>query len=87
MSKNSVSPANPPGPWSASTASPEAAALRSQPAQKKRSPAPVMTPVRRDASSRSRANAAYSSRLVATLTALAFGLSSVTTRVDPVTSV
>ena len=46
MSRNSVRPANPPGPWSASALSPAAAAFRSQPAQKNFSPAPVRIPTR-----------------------------------------
>src|SRR5262245_59240710 len=72
---SSVRPAKPPGPWSASTGSPAAAALRSQPAQKNRSPAPVMTPTRRSGSPSSLANAPYSAWLVATSTAFARGLS------------
>ena len=40
---NSVRPAKPPRPKSASTASPSAAAFKSQPALKKRSPLPVTT--------------------------------------------
>ncbi len=54
---SSVSPAKPPGPWSASTASPAAAALRSQPAQKNRLPAAVTIPTRRSGSLSRRANA------------------------------
>src|SRR5690348_10088502 len=80
---SSVSPAKPPGPWLASVASPAAAALRSQPAQKNRPPAPVTMPTRRPGSLSSRANAAYSAWLVATSTALAGGRSSVITRVSP----
>src|SRR5690349_11180895 len=80
---SSVSPAKPPGPWLASVASPAAAALRSQPAQKNRRPAPVTKPTRRPGSFSSRANAAYSAWLVATSTALAGGRSSVITRVSP----
>src|SRR5262249_39908023 len=60
-----VSPAKPPGPWSASTASPAAAALRSQPAQKNRPPAAVTIPTRRPGSLSRRANASYSAWLVA----------------------
>ena len=44
--KNSVRPAKPPGPWSASIASPATAADKSQPAEKKR-PVPVMMATRR----------------------------------------
>src|SRR5699024_12837879 len=40
--KISVNPANPPGPKSASGASPSAAAFKSQPAEKNFSPAPVI---------------------------------------------
>src|SRR6476661_4720062 len=83
---SSVSPAKPPGPWLASVASPAAAALRSQPAQKNRLPAPVTMPTRRPGSLSSRANAAYSAWLVATSTALAGGRSSVITRVSPAAS-
>src|SRR4029077_11950589 len=85
MSKNSVMPANPPGPWSASIASPAAAAFKSQPAQKKRSPAPVRIPARSRGSRRSRSNASYSALLVATSTALALGRSRVTTSTWPST--
>src|SRR5215467_4705934 len=74
---SSVSPAKPPGPWSASTASPAAAARRSQPAQKNRPPAAVRIPTRRSGSLSRRANASYSAWLVATSTALAGGRSSV----------
>src|SRR5215472_7491243 len=67
--------------------SPLAAALRSQPAQKKRSPAPVSTPTRRSGSRRSLSNAANSAWLVATSTAFAGGRSRVISRVCPDTSV
>jgi hypothetical protein len=82
-SKNSVSPANPPGPWSASMPSPSAAALRSHPALKNRSPAPVSIATRSVGSARNRSNAAYKARLVGTSIALAFGRSSVMTRTGP----
>ena len=82
-SKNSVSPANPPGPWSASMPSPSAAALRSHPALKNRSPAPVSTATRSAGSARNRSNAAYKARLAGTSIALAFGRSSVMTRTGP----
>ena len=39
--RNSCSPPNPPLPYSPSTASPDAAAFKSQPGQKNFSPAPV----------------------------------------------
>src|SRR5215472_5216851 len=80
---NSVSPAKPPGPWSASTASPAAAARRSQPAQKNRPPAAVTIPTRRSGSFSRRANASYSAWLVATSTALAGGRSSVISSTPP----
>src|SRR5215469_5990302 len=80
---SSVSPAKPPGPWSASTASPAAATRRSQPAQKNRPPAAVMIPTRRSGSLSRRANAAYSAWLVATSTALAGGRSSVISSTPP----
>src|SRR5262249_7247533 len=72
-----------PGAWSASMASPAAAAFRSQPAQKKRSPAPVRIPARSCGSCRSRPKASYSALLVATSTALALGRSRVTIRTWP----
>ena len=50
-SHNSVSPAKPPGPKSASTASPSNAAFKSQPPQKNRSPAPIITATLKSASS------------------------------------
>src|SRR5689334_20709132 len=80
---SSVSPANPPGPWSASASSPDAAALRSQPAQKNRSPAAVTIPTRRSGSLSRRANASYSARLVAASIAFAGGRSSVISRTPP----
>src|SRR5215831_4081217 len=83
---NSVSPAKPPGPWSASTASPAAAARRSQPAQKNRPPAAVTIPARRSGSLSRRANAWYSAWLVATSTALAGGRSSMITSTPPAAS-
>ena len=46
-SHNSVSPAKPPSPKSASIASPSDAAFKSHPPQKKRSPAPVITATRK----------------------------------------
>jgi hypothetical protein len=82
-SKNSVRPANPPGPWSASMPSPAAAAFRSQPALKNRSPAPVRIAARSAGSERSESNAAYSARLVGTSIALALGRSRVMTRTGP----
>src|SRR5215468_5103229 len=80
---SSVSPAKPPGPWSASASSPAAAALRSQPAQKNRSPAAVTIPARRSGSPSRRANASYSARLVAASIALAGGRSSVISSTPP----
>ena len=77
-SKYSVKPAKPPGPWSASIASPFVAAWRSQPAEKKR-PVPVMIATLRLASSCNRLNAEYSILLVATSMALALGRSRVMT--------
>jgi hypothetical protein len=79
-SKNSVRPANPPGPWSASTPSP---AFRSQPALKNRSPAPVRTATRSPGSARRRSKARYRAWLVGTSIALAFGRSRVMTRTGP----
>src|SRR5215510_14606926 len=80
---SSVSPAKPPGPWSASAASPAAAALRSQPAQKNRPPAAVTMPTRRSGSPSRRANATYSAWLVATSPAFAGGRSSATSSTPP----
>src|SRR5260370_29215320 len=67
--------------------SPAAAAFRSQPAQKKRSPAEVSRPTRRSGSRRSLSNAAYSAWLVATSMALAGDRSIVMSSVCPDTSV
>src|SRR5215469_12489984 len=65
--------------------SPAAAALRSHPALKNRSPAAVRMPTRSLGSLRSRLNAAYSALLVVTSIAFAFGRSRVTTRICPST--
>src|SRR5262245_15950371 len=80
---SSVSPAKPPGPWSASASSPAAAALRSQPAQKNRSPAAVTIPTRMSGSLSRRANASYRARLVAASIALAGGRSGLSPRTSP----
>src|SRR2546429_2123559 len=80
---SSVRPATPPGPWSASAASPAAAAFRSQPAQKNRPPAAVTIPTRSSGPPSRRANARYSARLVAASIALAGGRSSVISRTPP----
>src|SRR5258708_23656866 len=63
--------------------SPDAAALRSQPALKTRSPAAVTIPTRSSSSSRSRENASCSARLVATSIALTGGRSIVITSIWP----
>src|SRR5215470_5079030 len=84
---SSVSPAKPPRPWSAPAPSPAAAALRSQPAQKNRSPAAVTIPARRSGSPSRRANASYKARLVAASIALAGGRSSVISSTPPDASV
>src|SRR5690242_21000208 len=65
--------------------SPAAAALRSHPALKNRSPAAVRMPTRSLGSLRSRLTAAYSALLVVTSMAFAFGRSRVMTRTCPST--
>ena len=82
-SNNSVNPAKPPAPKSASGASPSAAAFKSQPAQKNRSPAPVIMATRKLGSSRKRINTSPISWLVLASIALAFGLSNIISSTEP----
>src|SRR5882757_3385187 len=76
-------PPNPPTPQSSSDFSPAAAALRSQPGEKKRSPAPVMIATLRDASSRNDVKISFSRRLAARSMAFALGRSMVTSKTSP----
>src|SRR6185437_4229989 len=80
-------PAKPPLPQSSSERSPAAAALRSQPGEKKRSPAPVMMQIRSAGSSRKAVKISFSRRLAARSMALALGRSRVTSRTAPVARV
>ncbi len=79
-SNSSVRPAKPPGPYPSS--SPAAAAFRSQPAEKKRSPAPVTIATLSPGSSLNPTNASPSSLLVAASIAFALGRSIVTSRIE-----
>src|ERR1700722_4092325 len=76
-------PPKPPAPQSASDSSPAAAPFRSQPAQKKRSPAPVTMATRSCGSSRNAPNTSFRRRLAGRSIALAFGRSMVTSRMGP----
>src|SRR6266403_653113 len=76
-------PPKPPTPQSSSDFSPAAAALRSQPGEKKRSPAPVMIAILSDASSRNEVKTPFSRRLAARSMAFALGRSMVTSRISP----
>src|SRR5882762_325861 len=76
-------PPKPPTPQSSSDFSPAAAALRSQPGEKKRSPAPVMIAILSDASSRNEVKTSFSRRLAARSMAFALGRSMVTSNISP----
>ena len=76
-------PPNPPTPQSSSDFSPAAAAFKSQPGEKKRSPAPVMMAIFRLASSRKALNTSFKRRLAARSMAFAFGRSMVISRMSP----
>src|SRR6185437_9117334 len=80
-------PPKPPLPQSSSERSPAAAALRSQPGEKKRSPAPVTMQTRSAGSSRKAVKISFRRRLAARSMALAFGRSRVTSRTAPVVRV
>ena len=85
----SVSPAKPPGTSDSlshqlsSCCSPLSSAFKSQPAEKIRSPPPVRIATLSSGSSRRRAKASPSRRLVAWSMAFTFGRSSVTSRTAP----
>src|SRR5882762_2260722 len=76
-------PPNPPTPQSSSDSSATAAPFRSQPGEKKRSPAPVMIATRSAGSSRKAVNTWFSRRLAARSMAFAFGRSMVTSKTVP----
>ena len=76
-------PPKPPSPQSPSMPSPSAAALRSQPALKNFSPAPVKMPTFSVGSSRNNCQASLSSTLVCRSIALALGRSRTTSRTPP----
>src|SRR5579863_4635305 len=80
-------PPKPPTPQSSSDASPAAAAFRSQPGEKKRSPAPVTIATRSAGSSRKALNTAFRRRLAARSMALALGRSMVTSSTAPLRAV
>jgi hypothetical protein len=74
-------------PQSASEFWPAAAAFRSQPGEKNRSPAPVMMAILRDGSSRNSVTTALRRRLAARSMALALGRSMVISRTSPALTV
>src|ERR1700694_2010928 len=76
-------PPNPPAPQSSSDSSPPAALFRSQPGEKKRSPAPVTMATRSAGSSRNIVNTWLRRRLAARSMAFALGRSMVTSRTGP----
>src|SRR5256885_4381492 len=76
-------PPNPPAPQSSSDSSPPAAPFRSQPGEKKRSPAPVTMATRSAGSSRNCVNTSFRRRLAARSMAFAFGRSMVTSKTAP----
>jgi len=82
-----VKPPKPPTPQSASDFWPAAAAFRSQPGEKNRSPAPVMMAILRDGSSRNSVTTALRRRLAARSMALALGRSMVISRTSPALTV
>src|ERR1700693_6267962 len=78
-----LTPAKPPTPQSESDSSAPVAALRSQPGEKNRSPAPVTMAMRNSGSSRNAVTTSFKRRLALRSMALAFGRSMVISRMAP----
>src|SRR6202051_1347041 len=78
-----LTPPKPPIPQSESDCSPAVAALRSQPGEKNRSPAPVTMAIRNSGSSRNPVTTSFKRRLAARSMAFAFGRSMVISRMAP----